>query len=226
MAAVALAALGVVAVGGAAVAAPSSTARYGAGGTSASGDCTGTGSATGVAPAARAGRGAGQGAGQGAGSRSRGAGAAVAPVAGATISAAVEKDLQFMVEEEKLARDIYQLAASLYPDRIFTSIAASEARHMSSLRVLLDRYDVADPTAGAASGTFVDDELQALYNDLAAQVRSSRDAALDAGVAIEKADIEDLQHAQALDAPADVDRVLANLMAGSRNHLAAFQRLA
>ncbi len=150
----------------------------------------------------------------------------MAPVAGATISAAVEKDLQFMVEEEKLARDIYQLAASLYPDRIFTSIAASEARHMSSLRVLLDRYDVADPTAGAASGTFVDDELQALYNDLAAQVRSSRDAALDAGVAIEKADIEDLQHAQALDAPADVDRVLANLMAGSRNHLAAFQRLA
>lgn len=97
---------------------------------------------------------------------------------------------------------------------------------MSSVRVLLDRYDVADPTAGAASGTFVDDELQALYNDLAAQVRSSRDAALDAGVAIEKADIEDLQHAQALDAPADVDRVLANLMAGSRNHLAAFQRLA
>lgn len=153
-----------------------------------------------------------------------GGGGQAAAVPGATISTAVAQELAFMVQEEKLARDVYALAASLYPDRIFTTINRSESTHMAALRVLLDRYDVADPTAGAKPGVFADDDLQALYTKLAAQVRVSRDQAVQAGILVEVADIADLKDALTLKAPSDVRTVLGNLLAGSQRHLAAFQR--
>ena len=237
----ALAAAGVLGVGAAAVAVPAfggSGGGWGAasGGTTAFGtaDCTGTGpardgSGTGYGWRGRDGNGsgaAGGGYGRGLGG-GQGAGEGTdlpAPVPGATISDEVAAELAFMVEEEKLARDVYQLAASLYPDRVFANIARAESTHMSEVQVLLDRYDVADPTEGKAAGQFVDEDLAALYATLADQVRASRDGAVQAGVAVEQADIADLQEALAMDAPSDVDTILGNLLAGSQRHLAAFQR--
>ncbi len=46
-----------------------------------------------------------------------------------------------MVEEEKLARDVYALAMGSYPDaRVFTNINRAETTHMSEVQVLLERY--------------------------------------------------------------------------------------
>lgn len=145
-------------------------------------------------------------------------------VPGATISSEVAEQLTFMVQEEQLARDIYALAASKYPDRVFTNINRAESTHMAQLRVLLDRYDLADPTAGVKAGVYADKDLQTFFDRLAAQVRTSRDAAVQAGIQVESADIADLKRAQTLSAPSDVRAVLANLLAGSGRHLAAFQR--
>lgn len=147
-----------------------------------------------------------------------------AAVPGATISTQVEQMLTFMVQEEKLARDVYALAAAKYGDRIFSNIGRSEAAHMAELRVLLDRYGVTDPTATLAAGQFADRELADLYAELAEQVSQGRAQALAAGVAVEQADIADLQQGLRLDAPADVKAVLGNLLAGSNRHLAAFNR--
>ena len=63
-----------------------------------------------------------------------------------------------------------------------------------------------------------------MYADLAEQVGTDRAAAIDAGVAVETADIADLKDALELAAPSDVTAVLENLLAGSERHLAAFQR--
>ena len=48
--------------------------------------------------------------------------------------------------------------------------------------------------------------------------------AVQVGVEVEVTDIEDLEAALELEAPADVTAVLENLLAGSQRHLAAFQR--
>ncbi|HEX6886500.1 MAG TPA: DUF2202 domain-containing protein, partial [Candidatus Nanopelagicales bacterium] len=96
--------------------------------------------------------------------------------------------------------------------------------HMAAVHALLDRYDVADPTAGAKAGEFADDDLQRLYAQLAERVTSGRDDAIQAGITVERTDITDLRKALALEAPADVDTVLGNLLAASGRHLAAFQR--
>ena len=148
-----------------------------------------------------------------------------AAVPGATITEEVALELTFMVEEEKLARDVYELAKEAWPDaRVFANINRSESTHMSEVQVLLERYGVDDPTKGNPAGVFEDDGLQALYNDLADRVGASREAAAQVGVDVEVKDIADLEEAMELDAPADVTAVLGNLLAGSERHLAAFQR--
>ena len=133
--------------------------------------------------------------------------------------------LQWMVAEEKLAHDVYVALGDLYTARQFDSIANSESRHQDAMRVLLDRYDVTDPTVGDAVGEFDDPTLQKLYNDLVKQGSVSLAEAAQVGMAIEKLDIADLKEALADNPAADIEAVLNNLMAGSEKHLAAFTRL-
>jgi hypothetical protein len=175
------------------------------------------------------GRGHGGAPGDGPGGRgSAGAGnhGSVPPaVAGTTITDAVRDQLSYLVEEEKLAGDVYALGESLYSARVFSNIARAEDAHTEEVRVLLDRYGVVDPTLGAAPGQFTDPDLQALYDTLAAQVRSSWADAVAAGIMIEQADIADLEQLLGAEGlPTDVRVVAGNLLAGSQRHLAAFQR--
>lgn len=194
------------------------------------GDGTGQGAGQGQGN----GNGHGQGAGQGAnGSGTPGQGSQqgshaqdIPPaVPGATIDTTVAKELAFMVEEEKLARDVYALAVAAHPDaRVFSNINRAETNHIGEVQVLLERYGVDDPTVGNAAGVFDDKSLQKLYDDLADRVGASRQAAAQVGVDVEVRDIADLKKAMKLKAPADVTAVLGNLLAGSERHLAAFQR--
>jgi hypothetical protein len=232
MAAVAIATVGVMGVAGTAVAATGggSGNRYGEG--------TGRGIAAGSGAMLRDGSGGGWGLGvrgrmggpRGQGAGGRGSGSAthasdIPPaVPGATISGEVAEMLTFMVQEEKLARDVYALAIDQYGDRVFVNIHRAESTHMAELQVLLDRYDVADPTVGAGAGEFRDAELTTLYASLSSQLSDNRAGAIDAGIAVETADIDDLEEALKLAAPSDVTTVLENLLAGSERHLAAFER--
>ncbi len=203
----------------------------------------GSGSAQGSGgQATRAGRGAGRGAGawtnqsrggtgNGGGGMGQGAGVggsrqAIPPaVEGATVSDEVAAQLLYLVEEEKLAGDIYELAYDEWGLRVFGNIAGSEDRHAEEVGELLDRYGLADPSSEEA-GEFSDGSLQALYEELADRVLTSQDEAVDVGLTIENKDIDDLQTLLAEDLPADVEQVVENLLAGSQRHQAAFARQA
>lgn len=148
-------------------------------------------------------------------------------VPGATVTEEVVGQLTYLIEEEKLAGDVYALGESLHGARVFSNISRAEDNHAEEVRVLLDRYDVPDPTVGAAAGVFTDPDLQALYDTLADQVRASWSDAVAAGILTEETDIAGLQVLlDEGDLPADVSAVAENLLAGSRRHLAAFQRQA
>ncbi len=153
----------------------------------------------------------------------------LAPVAGAAADPVVLDpdeiaDLQYMREEEKLARDVYQTMYQAWRLPLFTNIASSEQTHMDTVLTLLERYDVDDPVAGNASGEFTNQDLQALYDRLVAQGRQSVTEALRVGIAIEEIDIRDLIEAIADTEHADIVRVYENLKRGSENHLRAFVR--
>jgi hypothetical protein len=142
--------------------------------------------------------------------------------ASGTLTDAQKTALAGMAEEEKLAHDVYVALADATGDSRFTRIAASEARHLSAVRTLLDRYDITDPTLGRADGTFTTPAVQSLYDSLVAEGKGSLTAALTVGQKIEKLDIADLaKAADGVDA-ADVTTVYSRLSAASQHHLTAF----
>jgi len=141
----------------------------------------------------------------------------------AELSDAERDSLIFMREEEKLARDVYTYLSGLYQIRIFSNIARSEQRHMDAIKALLDRYNIADPVGGNGPGVFTDSGILALYNQFIAEGSQSLIDALQVGVQIEEADIEDLQNGLlALDDNKDIKRVYQNLLRASQKHLASF----
>ncbi|MCB0621733.1 MAG: DUF2202 domain-containing protein [Saprospiraceae bacterium] len=138
------------------------------------------------------------------------------------LSAVENADVLFLREEEKLARDVYLLSKSLYTLPIFDNISQSEQCHMDHVALLLDRYELFDPTTGKAEGEFLDPALQTLYDDLAAQSQTDLVGALTAGALIEETDIVDLK--EAIDAADNQDVILVyeRLLQGSGNHLRAY----
>lgn len=174
-------------------------------------------------------QGQGQGHGQGQGSAQQSQShehEMVLPESTGDITAETAQMLAYMAEEEKLAHDLYVALGETYDARQFDNVARAETQHLDAVRALLERYDVDDPTTGAAAGEFTDPDLQGLYDDLLASGLTSLAAAADAGITVEQTDIADLTEAlETTDAP-DVEQVLTDLLEGSQRHLAAFERLA
>jgi len=129
--------------------------------------------------------------------------------------------LLYMREEEKLARDVYNVLYAKWGIPVFQNIAASEQTHMDAIMTLLDRYGLADP-ASSQAGMFNDPTLQRLYTELDAGGNLSLGDALKAGAAIEEIDILDLQSRLAQVDNPDIIQVFNNLLNGSFNHLRAF----
>ncbi|HEX6469010.1 MAG TPA: DUF2202 domain-containing protein [Streptosporangiaceae bacterium] len=214
--AAALTAGGALALGGIAVAAPVLAGGPGPG----PGDrpvATQTGPAVPGGP--RAGYGMGQMRGQGPGDGT----CQCLPAPGGSVTAAQKATLAGMAEEEKLAHDLYAAFAARYDARVFDQIAAAETQHLTAVRTLLDRYGVSDPTAGKAAGQFASAEVKATYDRLLAQGSASEQAALRAGITVEKADIAALRAAAGGLTAADVKQVYERLLTASQRHLDAFQ---
>ena len=130
--------------------------------------------------------------------------------------------LLFMLEEEKLARDVYLAMAEKWNLSIFSNIASSESRHMLTLIQILDKYTIEHSAEDLPVGEFYNQDLQTLYNDLIAKGNENLISALFVGATIEDVDIYDLQkHLEETDNE-DITCVFQNLIKGSENHMRAF----
>lgn len=138
------------------------------------------------------------------------------------LSATEEIGISKMREEEKLARDVYQVLYAKWKLQSFSAIAGSEQRHMDSVKLLLDKYNMVDPAADTAPGVFGDQELQELYNSLIEQGQKSLVEALKVGATIEDLDIKDLYDLIEETDNTDIQTVYQNLVKGSRNHMRTF----
>ncbi len=174
---------------------------------------------------------AGRGNGNGAGNGPAAAAPATSPIATyvaslpkESVSSSEAAQVAFLREEEKLARDVYRALFAAWGDRAFANIAGAEQRHMDEVKLLLDRYGLADPAAATAPGEFKDARLAALYTDLVAKGKASLVEALKVGATIEDLDLSDVDKALAASDNRDIDAVMQNLAKGSRNHLRAFSR--
>lgn len=148
----------------------------------------------------------------------------LATAATPTVSAAVKAQLIYLIQEEKLARDVYAALAKTTSINKFANITKSEQTHMDQLKVILKTYGIKDPTLTLKAGVFVDKKLTALYKTLMTKGALSSVDAIAVGVLIEQTDIKDINTLSKSITQADIKLVLANLLKGSENHLAAFSR--
>lgn len=136
-----------------------------------------------------------------------------------------EKDgLLFMLEEEKLAKDVYNVLYTKWQQQSFNNISQSEATHVTAVQVLLEKYKVSLPVNLSKVGIFTNPDLQKLYNDLIKKGDISLVEALQVGAAVEEIDILDLEKRLLQTDKEDIKLVYNNLMRGSRNHLRSFVR--
>jgi hypothetical protein len=150
--------------------------------------------------------------------------APAAPAATPKVTAALKAQLIYIVQEEKLARDVYAALAVSTGINKFANITKSEQTHMDQLKVLLKTYGIKDPTLNLKAGVFVDKKLTALYATLMTKAALSSADAIAVGVLIEQTDIADIAKMTKTVTQADIKLTLANLLKGSENHLAAFSR--
>jgi hypothetical protein len=131
--------------------------------------------------------------------------------------------LEYVREEEFLARDVYIKMYELYNIPVFNNISKSELIHSTAMQALLEKYNLPDPGAGHEIGIFNDPGIQALYDALVEQGSASLQDALIVGATIEDVDIADLiEHIENDVDNQDIGYALSQLWRGSRNHMRAY----
>lgn len=133
------------------------------------------------------------------------------------------QDMKFMLEEEKVARDVYDLLDQQWDMRVFNNIKGSEQRHMDMMENLLNSYKIAYQLSNE-KGIFYNQELQNLYNSLVEKGTKSKYDALEVGKLIEVTDIADLETAIQQATESEIKDVYSKLIFASNNHLKAFNR--
>ena len=141
-----------------------------------------------------------------------------------TLSAQEIATLEFMREEEKLARDVYLTLNEYWGTQtaVFANIAESEQQHTSTVEFLLDKYDLDDPVVRDEICVFVNPQLQALYDSLVEKGTASMIDGLYVGALIEEKDMQDILAAIEETDERPIILGYSNLLDGSKNHLRAF----
>ena len=141
-----------------------------------------------------------------------------------TVSATVKAQLLYLVEEEKLAHDVYAALDAVSISPKFKNISGAEQTHMDYISALLVTYGIKNPTIGKKPGEFTNKSLSALYKTLVTKGKKSSIDALQVGILIEEKDLADLATLSKSITQTDIKTAVAFLKKGSENQLRAFKR--
>lgn len=143
-----------------------------------------------------------------------------------TLSESEKAGILLMREEEKMARDVYQSLNEKWDQMPFVHISESEINHMARMKMLIDKYQLKDPVEKNADkrGSFNNQQLKKLYDELITSGKISLEAAFRAGAKVEEVDIRDLKEAIAKTSNEEIKNTYADLISASENHLRAFVR--
>lgn len=164
-----------------------------------------------------------------------------------TLDANEQAHLEFMREEEKLARDVYITLGIQYPQlKVFGKIDDSEQRHICAVCDKLKKYGVDDPNTNDNVGVYTGRDyghyFSEKYTRLVERGSESSMEALYVGAYIEELDMLDIEYCpqeiveqdNGIDSSddcgknytdnANIKRLYKSLIKGSKSHLRAFVR--
>lgn len=133
------------------------------------------------------------------------------------------QQLVYLIEEEKLAHDVYTIFYEKYGSKVFGNILESEVNHQNKVLTLLESRNITDPRS-LENGVFQNSDLQKFYDDLIEQGMQNETEAFRVGVIIEETDIADITEQLSTTTEEDVVVALEDLRRGSENHLRAFNK--
>ncbi|MCR3884649.1 DUF2202 domain-containing protein [Methanotrichaceae archaeon M04Ac] len=143
------------------------------------------------------------------------------PSAIAPLSVAELDGMAFILEEERMARDLYMEFYKMTRLPVFLNVAGSEKIHIASILTLMNRRGI--PAPQEDPGVYADEALQRMYEDLLAGA-DSPEAALRAAAQVEEASVHDLSMEIEGTLEPDLMSVYGGLMVGSEKHLRTFVR--
>ena len=136
----------------------------------------------------------------------------------------IEVLLLKQMDEERMAFRLYTELGKVHTHmKPFQNIPRAENRHFNALAEYAKANFPEIEIAGLES-EFQFAATQQLYAAWLEKGKTSRQAAAEVGVELEKLDIADIDHFLAQKPDAELTAILENLKAGSQKHLAAFQR--
>ena len=94
---------------------------------------------------------------------------------------ATADELAYLIEEEKLAHDVYQVLSDTWGSRVFGNIKNSETTHQGLVIAVMQSRGLADPRSSDL-GTFINQDLQKLYDQMITQGKQSAAEAYKVGV--------------------------------------------
>ncbi|EDM23598.1 DUF2202 domain-containing protein [Caminibacter mediatlanticus TB-2] len=140
-----------------------------------------------------------------------------------TISLQEHKDLVDILEEEKLARDVYLTLGKKWNIPVLLGVAKrSETFHMRMVKELLKRYKLENPIKSEKIGYFTLPKYQKLYKELVKKGSKSKIDALKVGALIEDLDLYDIHEAKNRTDNKDIKFIYSNLIRGSEHHMVKF----
>ncbi len=102
-----------------------------------------------------------------------------------------QKSVEHMIEEERLAVELYQMLAKVWDQPIFKEILAEEKVHLVRVQRLGKKYHVEE--SQREYGEYLDQNLQNLFNGFRIRANASEKEALLVAAEFEERDIVDLQ---------------------------------
>jgi hypothetical protein len=143
--------------------------------------------------------------------------------AATTLTQEEESIVLRMLEEEKLARDVYNALYEKWGTNPFSNIGSSEQKHFDAVMDdLAIPFGITLPDTLDQPGVFSNPELQKLYNELVEAGSVSLMEAYRVGMTIEDVDIYDLDNALQNMENAELRIVFANLLRASESHMSTF----
>lgn len=135
-----------------------------------------------------------------------------------------KKELRYLMQEEKLARDVYLTLNEKWDRPVFQNITGAEVHHLDMVKQMAIDNNISLPKSiiNDIRGEFDDEKLQTLYNELIAQGNLSLIDALKAGAKIEELDISDLKLSSAKTKNESLINLYSKLIGASERHLRAF----
>lgn len=128
--------------------------------------------------------------------------------------------LVYMLEEEKLARDVYTHLEDKWNEILFYNIKVSEEFHINAILKILTNYNLTYDIL--MTGKFQNNKIQELYNQFIKDGDVSIENAYTVGATIEELDIVDLRKHMKETKNLSIIDVYKRLESGSKNHLRAF----